>query len=45
MSSHDPYLELIDKQWYNIVMMHETLRDMKPIIVYLRLTTPGLSRA
>ena len=32
--SDDPYLELIDEQWHNIVMMYESFKDKKPIIEY-----------
>ncbi len=34
MSSDDPYLELIDKQWHNIAMVYEKFKDKKPIIEY-----------
>jgi len=34
MSSNDPYSELIDGQWHNIVMMYEAFKDKKPIIEY-----------
>ncbi len=34
MNSDDPYLELIDEQWHNIVMMYESFKDGKPIIEY-----------
>ncbi len=34
MSSDDPYLELIDKQWHNIAMLYESFKDKKPIIEY-----------
>jgi len=34
MSSDDPYLKLIDKQWPKIVMVYETFKDKKPIIEY-----------
>jgi hypothetical protein len=34
MRSDDPYLELIDEQWHNIVMVYESFKDKKPIIEY-----------
>lgn len=34
MSSDDPYLELIDEQWSNILMVYETVKARKPIIEY-----------
>ena len=34
MNNDDPYLELIDEQWDNIVWVYGTFRDKKPIIEY-----------
>ena len=30
----DPYLDLIDEQWNNIVMMYDVFRDKYPIVEY-----------
>lgn len=30
----DPYLEIIEKQWSNILMMYKQFEDKKPIIEY-----------
>ncbi|MCF8371748.1 MAG: hypothetical protein K9H64_08995 [Bacteroidales bacterium] len=34
MNNDDPYLELIDEQWPNIVMMYEAFGVKKPIIEF-----------
>ena len=31
---NDPYLDLINTQWDNIIMMYQTFQDKKPIIEY-----------
>lgn len=30
----DPYLDMINSQWDNIIMMYQTFQDKKPIIEY-----------
>jgi len=30
----DPYLDLIEKHWDNIIMMYESFKDKNPIIEY-----------
>ena len=34
MNSDDPYLELIDEQWDNLVMVYNAFRSKKPIIEF-----------
>ena len=34
MSSHDPYLKLINEHWHHIVMVYEMFKRKKPIIEY-----------
>ena len=31
---HDPYLDLIDEQWNNILMIYKSVQDKKPILEY-----------
>ena len=31
---HDPYLDLIDKHWNNILMIYKSVQDKKPILEY-----------